>query len=243
MKNKLFLLLIIIGCSNNIFIPNNFIYKEIKTDNFTIATWQKINNSTENIRIYIEGDGYAFNSKGYPTTKPTPKNKLVQDLAFKDPNKNVVYLARPCQFINDSMCKEKYWTTARFSNEIIDSIQQAIVGFTNDKQDIILIGYSGGAQIAGLLSQRIKIKKIITIAGVLDNIQWTNYHKLKPLTQSLNFTYDNSLNFQQLHFVGEKDTIVPPTLTQKIIKNYNFVIVPEATHNKGWEKVYDEIYK
>lgn len=121
---------------------------------------QKINNLEGEIRIYIEGDGYAFNSKGYPTTNPTPKNKLLQNLAFNDPNKNVIYLSRPCQFIKDSVCKERYWTTARFSNKIVDSIQQAVVSFTNDKQDIILIAYSGGAQVAGLLSERIKIKKL-----------------------------------------------------------------------------------
>lgn len=41
MKKNLFLLLIVIGCSYNISIPNNFIYKEIKTNTFTIATCKK----------------------------------------------------------------------------------------------------------------------------------------------------------------------------------------------------------
>lgn len=245
MKNWLFLLLLFIfGCSHNISTPKDFVYKEIQTDIFKIATWQKINNSTGNVRIYIEGDGYSFNSKGYPTTNPTPKNRLVRDLAFNDPNDNVIYIARPCQFVKDPTCEEKYWTTARFSKEVIESIKQTISTFTNKQQDIILIGYSGGAQIAGLLSQQIKIKKIITIAGVLDNRAWTNYHKIKPLTESLNFIYtNNSPNFQQVHFVGEKDRVVPPRLTKQIVGNYNVIIVPNATHNKGWEKVYGIIYK
>jgi len=218
-------------------------YREIKTNYFTIATWQKITNTKGDLRIYIEGDGYSFNSKGYPTTNPTPRNKLVRDLAFNDPNDNVIYLARPCQFVKDSICKEKYWTTARFSQEVIDSIREVIVNSKNKQQDIILIGYSGGAQIAGLLSEQIKIKKIITIAGVLDNRAWTDYHRVKPLTESLNFTYNNSLNFQQIHFVGEKDEVVPLKLTKQIIGNKNIIIVPNATHGKGWKKVIDSFFK
>ena len=244
MKKILFILLLFIfGCSHNISAPNGFIYKEIKTRTFTIATWQKITSPTEDVRIYIEGDGYSFNSKGFPTTNPTPKSKLVRNLAFNDPNSNVLYIARPCQFAKDNLCSEKYWTTARFSKEVIDSIKEVIDLSINKQQNIILIGYSGGAQIAGLLSQQIKVKKIITIAGVLDNRAWTNYHKLKPLTESLNFTYNNSVNFQQIHFVGENDKVIPLKLTKKIIGDYNIIVVPDATHSKGWEKVMNLLFK
>lgn len=245
MKSGLFLLLFIFGCSGyNVSAPKSFVYKEIQTDVFKIATWRKINNLTKDIKIYIEGDGYSFNSNGYPTTNPTPKHNLVRNLAFNDPNENVVYIARPCQFVKDSVCEEKYWTTARFSKEVIDSMKQAITAFINKQQDIILIGYSGGAQIAGLLSQQIKVKKIITIAGVLDNKAWTNYHKIKPLTESLNFIYgSNHSNFQQIHFVGEKDNIIPPKLTKQIVEDSNVIIVPNATHSKGWEKIMDLLFK
>ncbi|MBR2299926.1 MAG: hypothetical protein IJ870_05075 [Alphaproteobacteria bacterium] len=68
---------------------------------FKIASWQKITDKNAPYKIYIEGDGFAFNAHGSPTTNPTPKNTFLRQIAFNDPSKNVVYLARPCQYVND----------------------------------------------------------------------------------------------------------------------------------------------
>ena len=54
------------GCSS-ISIPKDFMYKEINTDIFTLASWQKISNNNEPVKIYIEGDGASFDAYGRPT--------------------------------------------------------------------------------------------------------------------------------------------------------------------------------
>ncbi|MDD7312777.1 MAG: alpha/beta hydrolase, partial [bacterium] len=64
-----------------------------------MASWQKITHPTAPYKIYIEGDGHAFNAHGQPTGNPTPKGTLVRELAFGDNHENVIYLARPCQYV------------------------------------------------------------------------------------------------------------------------------------------------
>lgn len=74
MKNliEMFLLVLFLtGCST-IKAPAYFAYKKVETRDFTIATWQKVTNPTAPYKIYIEGDGYAFNTRGKATQDPTP---------------------------------------------------------------------------------------------------------------------------------------------------------------------------
>jgi pimeloyl-ACP methyl ester carboxylesterase len=220
------------GCSG-ISAPDKFYYSEIKTSVFEIAAWKKLGDNNYPIRIYIEGDGDAFNYRGLPTNNPTPSNRLVQELAFNDPAPNVVYIARPCQFIQNSNCTQKYWTSARFAPEIIDSMTDAIKQLAG-KNPIILIGYSGGAQIAQMINTR--PLKIITIAGVLNHNEWTQFHSDAPLVDSL--PAPALANVPQVHFVGEKDKIVPPELFK--VKE---IIISNATHTKGWDKAAEQIYK
>ena len=125
MKKILFVLFLLCGC-RGIVVPDSFRYKEIETGTYKLASWQKITNNTGPIRIYIEGDGYAFNHLGQPTTNPTPRGTFLREVAFNDSNPNVVYLARACQFVDDKRCTQKDWTTGRFSQGIIDATTQAI---------------------------------------------------------------------------------------------------------------------
>lgn len=111
-----------------------------------------------------------------------------------------------------------------------------------------LIGFSGGAQIAGLLSIKypdLKIKKVITIAGNLDHKSWTDYHNLPPLDGSLNLAdYKEKFGaIEQIHYVGEKDKVIPLNLTQKFVSKNKILIIKNATHNQGWEKAYPLIYQ
>ena len=149
----LVLSLLLVGCQS-ITIPSDYVYKEIQTRNFDIASWQKISNPSDVYKIYIEGDGYAFNAYGQPTQDPTPKGTLMRELAFGDKSPNVIYLARPCQYVKSPICTQRHWTTARFAPEVINSEYEAIKQIVGDSP-IILIGFSGGAQIAGLVARRI----------------------------------------------------------------------------------------
>ena len=187
MLKLIVIFLFLCGCAS-IDIPSSFEYKEIKTRSFSIASWQKITSPNSVYKIYIEGDGYAFNARGKATQDPTPHSNLVKELAFGDNSPNVIYLARPCQYIKSPICSQRHWTTARFAPEIINAEYEAIKSTVGDNP-VILIGFSGGAQVAGLIATAkpgLNVKKIITIAGNLDHLAWTQYHKLPPLSESMN---------------------------------------------------------
>lgn len=242
------LTVVLLLCScRHVDIPQEFVYKNIKVGDFNIATWQKTTQPNGVYKIYIEGDGYAFNKYGVPTQNPTPKGYLVRELAFRDSSPNVIYLSRPCQYVKSLTCSQRYWTTARFAPEIIDAEYEAIKSIVG-KKPIILIGFSGGAQIAGLIASAkngLNIKKIITIAGNLDHLAWTQYHSLPPLNESMNLR-DYKAKFKQIpqvHYVGSKDNIIPQCLVKNFIGESDSLInVDGATHNKGWESIYPTIW-
>ncbi len=101
-------------------------YKEVETRNFTLASWQKVTNPAAPYKIYIEGDGYAFNARGKATQDQTPRGTLVRELAFGDDSQNVIYFARPYQYIKSPICSKRHWTTARFALEVINAEYEAI---------------------------------------------------------------------------------------------------------------------
>ena len=247
MKHIIFILaccLLVTSCAKKIIIPKNFKYNEISAGEYKLACLQKVTDRKSPIRIYIEGDGNAFNGYGFPTDDPTPKGTFLRRIVFNDPNKNVVYLARPWQFIKDKDKKKNQtdWTTGRFRQKIINSTARAVKEIAKNNS-VILIGYSGGALLSGLVIKQnsdIKIKKWITIAGVLNHTKWTEKLKLPPLKNSVDL---NILpNVKQIHLAGQKDKIVPAELTKEIVKKENLIIVPKASHNKGFEDYLDVIY-
>lgn len=65
-------LLFLTGCVT-IKAPADFVYKAVETRDFTLASWQKVTNPAAPYKIYIEGDGYAFNARGKATQAPTPR--------------------------------------------------------------------------------------------------------------------------------------------------------------------------
>ena len=214
-----------------------------------VASWYKITAPGEAVKIYIEGDGNAFDSNGVPTDNPTPKGEFMRRLAAGDPSPNVVYLGRPCQYLQTGVCTEKDWTTGRFSKTIIDSMDQTVKVFMKKARtkEVVLIGFSGGAQVAGLVAVRHpeQVKKWITVAGVLDPKAWAEYHGDKPLKDSLNLRdwKKNLKKIPQVHYVGSEDDIVPPELVREMAEPENIRVIKGAGHGSGFEKIYPEIYE
>ena len=223
-------------------------FQPISSGDYTVASWYKITKPGLPLKIYIEGDGHALDRKGNPTADPTPEGLFLRKLAVDDTSPNVVYLARPCQYLMGQNCCEKDWTTGRFSKSIVDTME-ASVGVLKKKskaQKVILIGYSGGAMIASQIAVRHpkEVEKLITIAGVLDKDKWTAYHGDEPLKDSVNLKVSDLKGISQTHYVGAKDKIVPPELTFDILgkDNPNIVVVSSARHDKGFDKIYKDIW-
>ena len=224
-------------------------FQPISSGKYTVASWYKITKPNLPLKVYIEGDGHAFDQKGQPTKDPTPEGLFLRKLAVDDTSPNVVYLARPCQYLMGKNCSEKDWTTGRFSSEIIDSME-ASVGTLMKKSkasEVVLVGYSGGAMIASQIAVRHPkdVKKLITIAGVLDKDKWTAYHGDAALVDSINLDINALNGIPQTHYVGAKDKIVPPELTFEVLgkENSSVIVVPSARHDKGFDKIYADVWK
>lgn len=195
------------------------------TTTFDLVSYQRISKSTnKTLIIYIEGDGSSWKTGSIPSDNPTPNNPVALSLAVQDTRPAVVYLARPCQFINlpSKGCSESIWTNARFSQGVIDSTNQAIELLKKQYQakEIILIGYSGGGVVASLIAaQRNDVKQLITVAGNLDTAAWVKTFGLEPLTGSLN-PADKAKqlsNIKQIHFIGGSDQVIPKLVTQSYL--------------------------
>ena len=229
-KLGILIAIFLVGCAS-LKVSPAYVYREMKTPHFTLAVWVKDTNPTAPFEIYIEGDGHAFTRQGLPASDPTPKGKMMRQLAFTNPAANVAYIARPCQFVTDPVCTVKDWTTGRFSIEAVQSMASAIKELAGTRE-VVLYGYSGGGLLGGLLIQNypeIRIKKWITYAGLLNHTSWTKYKKLSPLTDSLDLEQLPAV--PQVHYAGAKDTVIPLELSKEWTVGQKLVIIPNATHN------------
>lgn len=226
----------------------DFRFQTVTAPPYVVASWFKIDAPGEPLRVYIEGDGIVEQA-GQPADNPTPTDTFVRRLAADDPNPNVVYLGRPCQYLQAGACTQKDWTSARYSRAIVDSMEETVLSLMKKAKtnQVVLIGYDGGAQIAGLIAIRRPRDsvKVITIGGILDHHAWTKYHGQEALTESLDLAYykPEFMQINQKHFVGVKDQNVPASLTQTFLGNdTELIVVPNATHTSGWNKIAKEIY-
>ena len=216
--------------------------KIYQSKNFKIFTLQKITNPKKNLRIYYEGDGLAFIDYNTPSSNPTPTSFFLLNLISKDDSANVIYIARPCQFLEDEKCEEKYWTNARFSKEILSSIDWVVKKFPQFKLE--LIGYSGGGEVAKYVAAKNKnMINIRTIAGNIDHKKFSEIHRVSTLDESIN---DQDLlpileNIPQIHFVGKKDEIIPPIISKNYLAKLSkkscvkIIEVEGASHDEGWQ--------
>jgi hypothetical protein len=231
--------------------------QKIQTSYFILTSYLKPDTSSDDIIIYIEGDGFAWSSRRMPSGNPTPKDPVALKLAVVDEQKNIAYLARPCQYISEKEeinHDSKYWSYARFSEEVIGSMNEAVEVLKNkvSAKSITLIGYSGGAAIAVLIaSRRNDISEIITVAGNLDHAAINAYHKVSAMKGSLNpIDYAQAVShIPQRHFAGSKDKVVPLSVIKGFayaagdIEYKSVIVVDGCSHNNGWQDVWKDIYK
>ncbi len=234
--------------AQRISMPTFMMKKDIQTDQFNIRAYEKIHEDGAPIYVYIEGDGLAWLGGNRPSNDPTPTQPTSLQLASKDDHTNVVYLARPCQYNNDTqICKtgNKYWTNGRYAPEVLKAMDQALndVKSRYNAPSFHLVGYSGGGGIAALLAgTRDDIASLRTVAGNLDHVAFTNIHNVSPMDESLNpINYGDKLrNVPQIHFIGGQDTIVPAGIYHSYLNAIgnspciHSELVIDATHEDGW---------
>ncbi|MCB5185899.1 alpha/beta hydrolase [Methylobacillus gramineus] len=211
--------------------------------------------ATDTLTIYIEGDGLAWVNAYTPSLDPTPRNPLALKLALTDPHHHAVYLARPCQYVDAAdrrNCSTRYWTNERFAAAVIASTDQAITQLKQryGANRLVLVGYSGGGAVAALTAaRRHDIATLITVAGNLDIAAWTSQQQLSPLSGSLNPSdaWPTLRSVPQLHYVGERDNVITPGLTQSYQHRFprdqqpEIVIIPGFDHYCCWVEAWPRL--
>ncbi len=202
------------------------------------------------LRIYLGGDGTP-SINNVPSTDPTPQYPLMLKLMTLDP-KPALYLGRPCfhGLKKNLNCLPKIWSTGRYSEIVVSSMARAIQTiFERDSyKKLELFGYSGGGTLAMLLAQKLpKTHLVITIAANLDVQGWAQYRKISGLEASLSPEDLPPLDKDiiQLHFVGEKDRVVPNQFTVRGVtgKNAKLIEIENFNHVCCWEKLWPKILK
>ena len=231
---------------------HNFEKHIIEAKDFNLVSFQKITSHSDSVVIYIEGDGQAWKNKYQVSPNPTPQNPIGFKLASLDPSANVIYIARPCQFINikkEKNCYPENWTNKRTSSQVIDSFNVAIDLIKNelDITKIRLVGFSGGATITTILSAiRDDVLDLRTVAGNLDIDKFVEVHQVTPLTGSMNpINYAKELiSIPQKHLISENDKIITEEITEsylnqlklfdKDLRCVNVINLSKPEHTKGW---------
>lgn len=225
--------MLISGCAGLPEIPNGFNAKTIETEHLSFYTLEKEDIQKGNpIRFYIEGDG-----------NPNPSIPVALKLAEQDEHSNVVYLSRPCQYVENALCENTtLYTSARFHRELINEMQELSLYFIKKYQapSVEFIGYDGGGTMAMLLGSRIPItSQIITVAGILNTNTQNNLHEdtLNPFEQK-----DLTAHIPQVHYVGGKDIITTRRTAERFVgrlknpRSAKVKVLPTLSH-KGWENV------
>lgn len=229
-----------------------FLAADIQVDTFRLAAFVRGEMTTgDTMVVYIEGDGAPWATPYHPPRDPTPQKPVSLALAAADPAQKVVYLGRPCQYLDAEAlrdCDSAFWAERRFAPEVIAAYDAALTQLKSSLgvRRIRLIGYSGGGVIAALLAaRRDDVELLVTVAAPLAVSEWVAWHGASPLTGSLDPAElgENVHLPTSVHFVGGKDRIVPASVVEKFIhrKGGRMETISSFDHDCCWVRDWVEL--
>jgi pimeloyl-ACP methyl ester carboxylesterase len=201
------------------------------------------------LHAYIEGDGMPFVNSATVAADPTPLHPLMLHLMALD-LRRAVYVGRPCYFglRIDRACNPSYWSTRRFSPEVVASMAAVIREEMQraGASSVQLFGHSGGGALVVLLTRQLSVNALVTIGGNLDTDAWANVHGYTPLIGSLNpadVVLDPVLAVRATHFVGSEDTVVPASLVHRAAERIGGTVreIPGFSHQCCWERMWPSV--
>lgn len=204
------------------------------------------------LTVYFESDGAPWRMPDEPPADPTPHRPMVLNMAIGDASGAVAYLGRPCQYLEPETlagCDPALWMRGRFSEEAVAAMDLAVsrIKKHSGAAEVNLVGYSGGGAMAALVAaRRSDVGCLVTIAAPLDTKAWTDAIKVSPLDYSLNpADFARKLApVSQTHFRGRKDTLVPPSTTQRFLSQVPRALVidkQQYDHQCCWADDWPEL--
>lgn len=187
--------------------------------------------------VVVESDGLAYLDYNTPSPDPTPNDPygfwLAMYLASALPSYDVVYAARPCQFLDEKelpKCRPGLWLNDRFGAEAQALVSAAIPAELAPRRKIY-VGVSGGGVIAAHLALNAKdADMLIGVAAPMSLNDWAEHHNVRTFADA----DDPAAHAKELKriptasFAGKNDTVVPAAFAST---KYNPVFVlPNATH-------------
>lgn len=194
--------------------------------------------SSAELHIYIEGDGVPWRARYLIASDPTSRNSSMLQAMLKD-STEAVFLGRPCYYqVTDPQCRGKWWTSDRYSPEVVNSMLEIVERLAGDERDLWLIGHSGGGALAVLIGRRLKRPvKVVTVAGNLDLAAWVQHHRYSPLKGSLDPLTETNPNpaMRELHWYGRHDSNVLPAWTLRYCEHQGVSCKAyNGDHGSGW---------
>ncbi|MDK9354905.1 alpha/beta hydrolase [Lelliottia sp. V106_10] len=227
--------------------------ENVQTNDFLIASWSRMTPPVRSLHVYIEGDGFAWQSRTRPSDDPTPHNPVGLTLAAADTQASVLYLARPCQFAGPPLpaeCSVRWWTEDRFSPVVLESMNEALDRFVARYPGVQLdlTGYSGGGNIAALLAERrTDVRSLRTVAGNLDVAYVNALHQVSAMPGAIN-AIDRAQalrHIPQLHLSGEADKTVPPDVARRFVQAVGgncirTAVISGMSHGSDWAAIWPQ---
>ncbi len=236
--------------------PAFMVERRLSTGGMNFQLWERMHERYQPANLYIEGDGSPSYLDRTITDDPTPENPVGLHLASRDNADNLVYISRPCQFLEEAAqntCNIKFWSTRRFSPEVLAAYNEALdeIKTRYDITEFNLIGYDGGANIAAQLATvRKDIASLRTVAGNLNpDVVFAERHKLDPDNIKAPDIAPKIAGIPQHHFTGAGDEVTPPSVYHSFRQAMgdsscvHYTLVQDADHERGWVEKWPELLK
>ncbi|MDO3720187.1 hypothetical protein QVZ43_00535 [Marinobacter sp. chi1] len=203
----------------------------------------------EVLTVLIEGDGQPWIHSIHISSDPTPAYPLVLSLQERISGDSL-YLGRPCYFgVADSHCDYRYWTSHRYSPEVVASmtnIVQRRLGVGHYRK-LVLLGHSGGGTLASLMACSFEMPTLLlTLSANLDTRAWAEHHQWTPLDGSLDPARDTlpCPSITHRHFQGGEDQNTPAELNELYFQRHGIRpnVVGAANHT-NWARFWPEIQR
>lgn len=227
----------------------------VRAGNFHLAMWSRTTPGARQITVFFEGDGSAY-WRGRPSKDPTPRNPVGARLAAVDDGESVVYVGRPCQYVqryDRGICHPQVWTLDRFSEDVVvahDAILDTLKARLGNRE-FRLVGFSGGGAVAALLAlRRCDVRDVRAVASPLNVHGLMAYHKMRRLTGSLDPYDDPALKkLPHILFLSSSDEVVSEAALSgylaafRGVDTFKLVQISGLEHTGPWEKRWPELSK